>query len=387
MDELDLRPVKLYLLKNYSFFYSLLQLCKITLDDKQPYIAAVKVQNRIEMVINPTLFSKLPMEEQAGIILHEFGHIYKDHIKQTKEGLLDSISAKMGIETQMQMANIAMDLEINPYIEELVKSKLMGPDVKKAEMQPVYPKHFDFTTGDSWINYYAQLKSKAKVQNSSHQDHEYFKDSTNNKDLMKEAVANATKKAKTLSAGELPKDVKDFMFQYEASKQIPWQQVLRQFTQSLIDVNTLNTWKRPSRRFGSKIPGIKKIPKTEILIGIDSSGSVSDDDLKAFYSEIEAINSTGNIDIEIAVFDTNVHQRAKYVKGFEASRLCQGGTSFIAVHDIAIEERFKGVIYLTDGYAEFPDAKEVTYKCLWVINNDSVKPPYGSLVRIKSSNE
>jgi predicted metal-dependent peptidase len=153
--------------------------------------------------------------------------------------------------------------------------------------------------------------------------------------------------------------------------------------QSLVDVKSKNTWKKVNRRFRGKLPGAKKLPRMDLLIGIDSSGSMSDEDLKKVYTEVDAINDTGMCSIEIAVFDTDIHQREEYHKGFEAKRICSGGTSFIPVHELAIAERYKGVIYLTDGYADFPNKDEVTYKCLWVINNTHVKPPYGQTIRIK----
>lgn len=425
---MSLKDLSMYLLSNYPFYYSLLQQCKITLDSKTQYVAYVKISTKMEMVINPAKFSAFTVAEQAGLVVHELQHLYKDHIKQTNLKQVEAIADKIGSEPNHMQANIAMDVEINPNISELVKSKTLGPSAgKKAEYRGVYPQDFQLQAHDSWFNYYAQLESNDQIKkmkknqkkmedalkkaledaqngqgqpgdgegdqdgngagkpdpNAPHQDHGYFGESTKDGKFMDEIAAAAVKRAKCLSHGNVPQEIEKFMLEYENSQQVPWNIVLRQFMQSMVDVKTRNTWKKVNRRFRGKLPGAKKLPKLELLIGIDSSGSVSDEDLKKFYAEVDAINMVGNVKIDIAVFDTQIHQREEYHKGFVASRCCSGGTSFVAVHELALEERYKGVIFLSDGYAEFPDPSKVTYKCLWVLNNDSVKPPFGNVVRIK----
>ena len=392
---MDTKQLLLYLLSNYPYYYALLQQCRVTFDEKMDGIAQVKVSTRMEIQINPERFKDYSIAEQAGLLIHELQHVYKDHIKQMQMKQVEAISDRLGIETNPIMANIAMDIEINPNISELVDSNKLGPKATVGQGRGVYPEDFKEQRGDSWFNYYARLKSKAKTkpnsgkgksgegQPSPHQDHEYFNQSTKDEKLFEEIAAQAAKRAKALAAGNTPHEIEKFLLDYEGNQQLPWYLVLRQFMQSLVDVKSKNTWKKVNRRFRGKLPGAKKLPKLDLLIGIDSSGSVSDEDLRKFYIEIDAIQATGMCTIDIAVFDTTIHQREEYHKGFEASRICSGGTSFVPVHELAIEERYRGVVYLTDGYAEFPNKDEVTYKCLWVINNNSVTPPYGNVIRIR----
>lgn len=385
---MNFKDLQMYLLSNYPFYYSLIQQCNITLDSKSEYIAYVKVNTKMEIIINPEKFQEFSISEQAGLLIHELQHLYRDHIKQTIMGQIEGISNKLGIETNHTQANVAMDIEINSNISELSKSKKLGPNAdKESKYKGVFASDFKFPERDSWFNYYARLKDnpafkKSKAKKQGHQDHEYFKKSTKDQKMLDEIVANAAKRAKSINHGSTPHEIEKYLLDYEIGKQVPWNVILRQFMQSLLDVNSKNTWKKVNRRFRGKLPGAKRLPKLELLIGIDSSGSVSDEDLKKFYAEVEAINAAGNVTIDIAVFDTNIHQREEYSKGFKAKRLCSGGTSFIPVHELALKERYKGVIYLTDGYADFPDKNEVSYKCLWVLNT-SVQPPYGNVVRIK----
>lgn len=396
---MNIKDLQLYLLSNYPYYYGLLQQCKITQDEKTKYVAAVNVNTGLEIIINPTLFDTFTVPEQAGFLVHELQHLYKDHIKQIKLKQVEAISETIGIQANPTLANIAMDMEINPGISELIESKTFGKNAPKTEgsMVIMYPELFKFSNGDSWVNYYAKLKNKAKNyqqpkdgeqkdgkgEPQPHQDHDYFLDSKADEKLMDEIAANAAKRAKEISPpGSTPREIEKFLLEYEASKTVPWYLVLRQFMHSLIDVKTNNTWKKANRRFRGKLPGVKKLPKLKLLVGIDMSGSMSDEDVKKCFDEVDAINQTGMAEIQVAYFDTNIHHKEVYRKGFEAKRVCSGGTSFVPVHELALEERYKGVIYLTDGYAEFPNPDKITYKTLWVLNSD-VKPPYGNAIRIK----
>ena len=398
---MNMKEVNLYLLGNYPYYYGLLQQCRIVFDEKSDYLAAVKVQTRMEMVINPKKFDEFSVAEQAGLLIHEFRHLYNDHIKQTQKGTIEAISDKLGVDASQTRANISMDLEINPGISELVDSTKLGPlSGKDAKYRGIFPQDFKFHNGDSWVNYYAKLKSKFKQtkvigqggagegngdkgENEGHQNHEYFKQSTSDSKLLDEIAANAAKRAKAVTAGSVPREIEKFLMEYEKGKALPWYLILRQFMQSLIDVKSVNTWKKVNRRFRGKLPGAKKLPRLKILVGIDMSGSMSDEDVKKCFNELDVMNNTGMAQIEVCYFDNKIHHREAYRKGFVAERVCSGGTSFIPVHELALEERFKGVVYLTDGYADFANKDDVSYKCLWVLNNNNVKPPYGNIAYMK----
>jgi hypothetical protein len=41
------------------------------------------------------------------------------------------------------------------------------------------------------------------------------------------------------------------------------------------------------------------------------------------------------------------------------------------------------LVYLTDGYGDFPDEDKVNFPTLWAINNNDVVPPFGEHVVIQ----
>src|SRR5208282_199018 len=107
---MNTKELQLYLLSNYPFYYALIQQCKLSLDDKIDGIAQVTVKTRMEITINPEKFKDYSTAEQAGLLIHELQHVYKDHIKQIQMKQVEALSDKLGIEANHTLSNIAMDI-------------------------------------------------------------------------------------------------------------------------------------------------------------------------------------------------------------------------------------------------------------------------------------
>ena len=149
--------------------------------------------------------------------------------------------------------------------------------------------------------------------------------------------------------------------------QIDWKRTLRLFASSSYRTEVVATKRRMSKRFGT-FPGIRIRRKQRLAVVIDTSGSIEDDVLAAFFREIHGIWKN---DAEVLVIecDANVHRtycyEGKTPNGVEGG----GGTSFdpaLAWVGNPRNGTFDACIYLTDGYAEKP---EVHPRCplLWVI--------------------
>lgn len=369
----------------------MLQEARIKFDTKTPHLAFVAVKNRIEMTINPDKMEGLTLPEQAGIIIHEFGHIFSGHIKQAVQKRPEAIFAAENFQHNQILTNIAMDCEINARNSELRNSPNLGIN-SKGPLRGVFCEDFKLQEGNSWNANLKALMQNAKVeQNSSgsgegeHGDHEYFQESTGNEQFMDHVVANAAKRAKESTRmyqhGNMPMEVNEFLDEYEKNSKLPWNLILRQFMQALVSIKLSSSWKKKNRRFKGKLPGIKKEPKVKLLVGIDESGSVGDEDRSKLITELVAMNSTGMAEIWVLQFDTEEHGYFKFT-GEIPPRRSRGGTDFNVVHQKALANNFKGVIMLTDGECYFPDKSEVTYKSLWCMTTDVVSP-YGQSLRIK----
>jgi predicted metal-dependent peptidase len=200
---------------------------------------------------------------------------------------------------------------------------------------------------------------------------------------LKEA-AQQTQRSRGTVPGELSSYIDKLFEKHEAV--IDWKQYLRRFGTRSTKIETKKTRKKPNIRFGSG-PAIKIKPKRRTLVAIDTSGSVSDQDLLEFFNEIDSIHKTGT-SVTIMECDSYVHRTYEYEGNKQdVLRVCgRGGTSF----DPVMEEIFKApgkyqnLIYLTDGYAPAPERVPMI-PILWVINSTAQINPElpGAQIQIK----
>ena len=110
--------------------------------------------------------------------------------------------------------------------------------------------------------------------------------------------------------------------------------------------------------------------RRHILVAVDTSGSVSTNELKEFLNEINHISRTGT-DVTIVQCDTAISHIGKFDRKQDFKIHGRGGTSFDPVTDYYDENyrKYNCLIYLTDGEAPAPE------KCigpvLWVISSQS----------------
>ena len=149
-----------------------------------------------------------------------------------------------------------------------------------------------------------------------------------------------------------------------------WRHVLSRFAATLADAQTRMTLKRPDRR-GLSPFGRKKEYLPALVVCVDTSGSVSDDMLSQFFSQI-ALLGMQLAEIEVVIADAKVQEHFTYYKGLE-NRLRnaahgRGGTDF----DPAVQYINKnlthcdGVVYLTDGWCPVPQTK-CRLPLIWIV--------------------
>ena len=100
--------------------------------------------------------------------------------------------------------------------------------------------------------------------------------------------------------GHIPGELKELIDSLYVSEEavIDWRAYLRRFNGMASKVYTKKTRRKPNKRFYGN-PALKIKQKKNTLVAIDTSGSVSADDLKEFLSEIHHIYKTGTQITEI----------------------------------------------------------------------------------------
>ena len=113
----------------------------------------------------------------------------------------------------------------------------------------------------------------------------------------------------------------------------------------LLVIQLLHIQKKLRRKFNKRYsanPGLKIKFKNNILVGVDTSGSVSNDELKEFMNELAHMHKTGH-EITVAQCDTQINSVEKFNPRKDWSIKGRGGTLFQPVIDLFNEK--KRVIY------------------------------------------
>ena len=205
------------------------------------------------------------------------------------------------------------------------------------------------------------------------------------RDEIREAVLAA---ANASGAGNLPGGVKR-MIKDLIEPVMDWRELLQQQIESTIKSDF--TWARPSRRswhMDAVMPGMKPGEQIDVVIGIDTSGSITDTDLKVFLSEIKGImEAYDEYKITVMGWDTEVHNVGEFtsdsiedIGNFEPGG--GGGTDPHCVWNYLQENNIepKKLIMFTD-YCFFGwSPAEVENYCdtVWIIKgNKSAEPEFG----------
>ena len=166
--------------------------------------------------------------------------------------------------------------------------------------------------------------------------------------------------------GEL-KDIIDKLLNIEPPK-FNWKAYLRRFVGNSSIVYTKKLRRKYNKRYAAN-PGLKIKFKNHILVGVDTSGSVNNEELKEFFSELTHMHKTGH-KITVAQCDTRLNKVEEFKPNKDWEIHGRGGTSFQPVVDHYNEKgQYTALIYLTDGEASAPD--DCPNNSLWVHSSKS----------------
>lgn len=202
----------------------------------------------------------------------------------------------------------------------------------------------------------------------------------------KATVAQAAQQAKAM--GKLSESLKRFVDEMLAPK-VDWREVLKIF----VNQSSKNdySWTPPNRRYIYKniyLPSLRSNELGEIVVAVDTSGSVSSRELNEFSAELTAIIEETPATVTVIYCDSKI----KNVESFQRDDLPivlkpsgGGGTNFIPPFDYVSENQMipSCLIYLTDGECNrFPD--EPDYPVIWAITQKiKFSPPFGETIIIK----
>ena len=329
-----------------------------------------------QLAINEEFWTSLSEEHQLGLLKHELLHIAFGHL------------TSFGSFSDKKLANVAMDMEINQYIDTdwLPKGGIMIEDYEdldldyKAGCRYYYKKLQEFqqekdkngTCGNEPMD--KLLDDIANGDVPDHSTWEEFDDLSEAEkkliDKQLQKVLSDAKEQTVKKRGRIPGEIEGVITIEEiVAPKFDWRGYMRRFTGVSTKVFTKKIRRKENRKFPES-PGLKLKMKQHMLLGIDTSGSVSDSELQEFMSEINHIYKAG-VDVTIIQCDTDIRAIESYKGKFELNVLGRGGTEFDPVLNYYNEnqKRYTSLVYFTDGecYTHVKPKGHV----LWVLSERS----------------
>ena len=189
-------------------------------------------------------------------------------------------------------------------------------------------------------------------------------------DQINEAISQSLEKSKrdVKEWGKLPAGLRQHLEDFEQSRKptVDWRRMLRIFTESSSKTYLKGTMKRPSKRYGTT-PGNKLRKRQKLLVAVDTSGSILEEELKAFFAEIYHIWKRG-AEIRVVECDMNIVANYPYRGLAPASVHGRGGTNFDPPIVYANNEYMPdAIVYFTDGVAPKPKTPS-RMPILWMLS-------------------
>lgn len=333
--------------------------------------AGVSRQNiNYKLVINPDFWNSLSNNHRKGLLWHEVLHIVFDHIN-----LRNSYG-------DFRLFNIAADCELNQYIPEhlLPEGAILPSTFPDLNLKLRAGTHY----------YYNELLKDQQNNGGNGGSLQDLLDALGDEDMHPtwkefDDMSEAEKRLMTAQAeyqireaveevikarGSIPGEISS-IYQRITNPEPPkfdWRKYIRNFIGNSYQVETRTSRKKLNKRFPD-FPAMKFKPKKHILVAIDTSGSVSDTEVKEFLNEIYHLHRAGT-ELTVAQCDTEIRDISKYNPRKDIKIYGRGGTEFDPILEYYNKNAhvYTSLVYLTDG--ECTASITPRGKMLWVISTN-----------------
>ena len=189
--------------------------------------------------------------------------------------------------------------------------------------------------------------------------------------------------------GNIPRAISDVL-----EPKIDWKAVMREFVSSATKGKDEFTWRRMNKRQLANdmyLPSVEDETVGEIIYGVDTSGSISDEDLSRVAGELASLCEMCQPErVRVLWWDTEVHGEQIFEGDYtNIAKMLKpqggGGTRVSSVSDYITKKGITAecLIVHTDGYVENNIDWKLKLPTLWLVTmNRSFDPPAGKKVMI-----
>ena len=354
------------------------------------------------ILINPMFVENLSIDNIVFLLAHEAMHVALAHLN------------RMG-DKDHKIWNIACDAVINDLLEqERVGQPIEGgvkmPGSYKKTSEAIYQKLMEQAmtqqSQDSDNGQGEGEGGEGNQQESQGSGNDDLKD-VPIEDLLPDEASKITKSVEQAIAegktdiasamqvakmsgrsGGISGALRNFVDEYITSK-VNWWEVLERMMTSKAERHL--SWQHPNKRYAGRhyLPRRERLPSMGgIVVGIDTSGSISEREMAEFLGHLNGIVEQCNPEMvnvmycHTSVYKTDEVGREDYPIRCATGIECGGTNMSEIVYEITREDLEPEVcIILTDGYTPYP--KDSPCELVWVVtDNKYFKPTCGSVIYV-----
>lgn len=331
----------------YLFYAHILNKFSIKLSSDIESPAGITFQNpNFILYINPELFSTYTLENRMAILKHEVLHAIFNHFlrKDNRDHKTWNIATDCAINQMINENHLPNDCILPKTLSKLLNKKI--PKNENAEF------YYDLLINQ---NVDMQTIDSHDVWDES----ENFGQSENSKYIIKE-ITNKALSETIKQIGRIPKEISKILEIINKKQEINWKKVLKNVISNK-RINTKRTIYRKDRRFNNRddLKGKIKDKLFNLLVILDVSGSMSDEEIQTTLSEI--MNICRDIDVTLIQVDSEAKEPEKITKNTKVfSRKGNGGTYISTGLEKAKERKiqYDALIVITDGYINKSDLEK-----------------------------
>ena len=366
--------------KDNFYGYFLFQMAKeIRFDISSPTAVNFK-RTKYVIYFNPIIFLTLTMKQMETTIKHEILHIVSLHLLRAKE-----IRTQYGTLAM----NIAMDIVVNTYLDHLppYAATLAWANANYTlkllpfESFEYYAENIQMAielleTSETAATDDSKWDEKIKTDYNPATTHDIWLDSS---DIDEKTLQEFTEKfISNAQKGSIPDYLENIIASLKNSTgELPWNLYLKRLM-GTIEGNKKKTVTRKNRRQPDRfdLRGQLRSHKAKIIIALDISGSITDEEFYLAMKEVLSIIKNYTHEITIVECDDEIRRvyTANSIKDIKERMKIRGGTKFSPVFEYANYHKVNLLVYFTDGQGEVKlQTIPRGYKTLWIIPGKSSK--------------
>ena len=343
----------------------------------------------IDKTYGREFISKLTDAEFRGLIMHENLHVALKHMTRFKAEFKENA----------QLINASADYVVNDIITNF-KDKAHCHLPKGGLYNE---KYHNWSVNEVYRDLKKQQDEGKQPDLNTLDEHDFSNEDSQGANGQPKSMSGAEQKAfdekvdKALREGKLlasrfggktPRAIDESL-----APKIDWKVVLKDFVMSVTKGVDEFTWRRFNKRYLADdiyLPSTENDSVGEIVIAIDTSGSIGSKELSSFATEVASICETCTPDkVRIIWWDAEVDGEQVFTDNYQdIAKLLKpqggGGTEPQCVADYINEKKInaEGVLVFTDGYFWNKPDWNISSKTLWVVTGtQEYIPNNGTVVK------